>query len=140
MMYSGYLSEIFLLPYFVFYLRLDLMTMHLLLYIFLVPTIISAYTSPPRRIRDITRFLLGIAIIHAFTIVILAFIQGVYLLGLYIIGLYISLRLILTKKRGNSNRRVCEGCDHYDNPRCDGVKDYFLHQKGVRFELDVLSE
>ncbi len=103
-----------------------------LTYVLFTFTPLSVILEPPRPVKDFFRFLLGIAVISSYLAIILAFIELLQRFSWYpliaIIALiltHIIARVILIPLRKKQNKAICESCEQYNLPRCDGMKYYY---------------
>ncbi|MHA2172377.1 MAG: hypothetical protein ACXAB7_21105 [Candidatus Kariarchaeaceae archaeon] len=116
---------------------------HFILWALFLPTVMTSLLKPRRKIRDIARFSLGVAIMLALALFILALIEGVWWLAALIIVIYSIFRTKLSQMRENSNKKVCQNCPEVDNPRCSGLREFFDRQmivQGSQIRLDAYAE
>ncbi len=92
----------------------------ILLYLLIFPTIITAFLIENRLVKDIARFMLGVAFSIALTLVIFVdnwIVKGFILLNL-LPGYY-----YLQKRREEKNEEICKVCNEYEHlPYCTGFQ------------------
>ena len=144
MMYSGIIVSVILLPIFTLQWYGTSPILHLILvYVFFIPTVISAKIKPRRKIRDVTRFFLGFTYTEAVISVIISFSQKVWWIGILVILTYLIGSTTLTRVRESSNNKVCLNCPELNDPRCSGLRDYQERNsiiQGAAIRIDVFSE
>lgn len=144
MMYSGIIVSAILLPILTLAWYGTSPILHLILvYIFFIPTVISAKVKPRRKIRDVTRLFLGFTYTEAVIAIVVSFGQKVWWIGILVILTYLIGSTVLTRVREASNNNVCMSCPELNNPRCSGLKDYQERNsiiQGAAIRIDVFSE
>lgn len=94
----------------------------LLLYLLIGPTFLTAFLIENRLLKDISRFLLGMAFTTAF--VALIFVPNWLVKGLILINL-IPGYIYLNRRRSQQNEAVCAQCPEYPQiPHCPGYQVY----------------
>lgn len=92
------------------------------LYILILPTLITSFLIENRKLKDTARFLLGVSFILAFIQLVLTpdwIIKGWILLN------FIPGYIYLNKKREKNNNHICEKCPEKNNqPNCTGYQIY----------------
>ncbi|MFX0013768.1 MAG: hypothetical protein ACFFB2_03305 [Promethearchaeota archaeon] len=98
-----------------------------ILYILILPTLITAFLIENRRIKDISRFLLGTSFSIAF---LLLFFTPNWLIKAFILLNFIPGYIYLNKRRAKQNYEVCNQCSEYSElPYCTGYKIYTDREK-----------
>jgi hypothetical protein len=94
----------------------------LFLYILIFPTFITAFIIKNRVLKDVARFMLGLAFMLAFFLLLITpnwFVKGFILLN-FLPGYY-----YLQKRREIKNEEVCIECHEYKHrPYCNGYQIY----------------
>lgn len=137
-LYSGMILGILLSPIVVFVLHIDFWDAFIatnVMYIFLP---ISAFLNPPRWFKDISRFLLGVAMISAGLSVILSIVAltkgmnwGAFAVIMITLFIYFASRAYFTKFRDRKNEQVCRNCEQFYHPRCEGMVSAIDKAKGL---------
>ena len=98
-----------------------------ILYILVLPTILTAFLVKNRKIKDIARFLLGASFSLAFILLIFTpdwLIKGWILLN------FIPGYMYLNKRRAKKNNEVCSQCEEKEKiPNCSGYQIYADREK-----------
>jgi len=138
MLYSGMIFGLILAPIVVFVLNISYWMSFVAMFSMFIFTPISAFLEPPRWFKDISRFLLGIAMIGAGLSVILSIVtltQGInwWAVAVFLttIALYFSSRFYFTRFRDRKNEQICRNCEQFYNPRCDGMVSAVDKAKGL---------
>ncbi|MCG3259019.1 MAG: hypothetical protein H7644_04695 [Candidatus Heimdallarchaeota archaeon] len=137
-LYSGMIAGLILAPIMVFVLKVTFWMAFAATVSLFIFTPISAFLEPPRLIKDISRFFLGIAMISAGLSIILSIVAlaqamnwwafAVILITLF---LYFVSRAYFTGFRNRKNEQVCRNCDQFYHPRCDGMVDAVDRAKAI---------
>ncbi len=137
-LYSGMIAGLILAPIMVFVLKVTFWMVFTAMLVLFIFTPISAFLDPPRLIKDVSRFFLGIAMIAAGLSVILSIVTlaqamnwWAFVVILVTIALYFSSRAYFTRYRNRKNEQVCRKCDQFYHPRCDGMVDAVDRAKAV---------
>ena len=137
-LYCGFIAGLILAPIMVFVLKVTFWMVFVAMLVLFIFTPISAFLDPPRLIKDVSRFFLGIAMIAAGLSVILSIVTlaqamnwWAFVVILVTIALYFSSRAYFTRFRNRKNEQVCRKCDQFYRPRCDGMVDAVDRAKAV---------
>lgn len=129
-LYGGMIAGLILAPIAVFVLKVTFWMVFVATLVLFIFTPISAFLEPPRIIKDICRFFLGIALIAAGLTVILSIVTLAQAMNwwafvsiLLTITIYFSSRAYFTRFRNRKNEQVCRSCEQFYHPRCDGMAD-----------------
>ncbi len=106
-----------------------------LLYLLIIPTIITTFLVKNRKMKDLSRFLLGMS----FTIAFLLLIFGPNLLiKVWILINFVLGYLYLNKRRADQNEQVCQQCREYPTrPYCSGYQIYAEREELVRTQIHL---
>lgn len=97
------------------------------LYTLVIPTFLTTYLIKIRKLKDISRFMLGIAYTLTLFIVIL---HPNWLLKVIVLIHIIPGNYIMNSKRSQKNNEVCDKCDEKEErPYCSGYKEYKIREK-----------
>ena len=127
MQYSGMIfafALIFLgsLPVFNLWISMNEIDVGLILYFLIFPTILTAFFIKNRKIKDIARFMLGMAFTIAF--ILLVFTPNL-LIKIFIFINFLPGYIYLQKRRETKNNEICENCEEYESrPYCSGYQIY----------------
>ncbi len=130
MQYSGMIISFIVLSFGIFFGWLHIQSdieVGFVLYVLILPTLITSFLIENRKLKDTARFLLGVS----FT---LAFVQLVFTPDWVIKG-WILLNFLpgyiyLNKKRGKNNNQTCGICpEKNDEPNCSGYQIYADREK-----------
>lgn len=98
-----------------------------ILYVLILPTIITAFLIKNRKIKDLARFLLGTAFSLAFVLLIFTpdwLIKGWILLN------FVPGYIYLNRRRGVKNDEICNHCEEFSKiPNCSGYQIYTDREK-----------
>ena len=137
-LYSGMIFGLILAPIVVFVLHINFWIAFIATNIMFIFTPISAFLNPPRWFKDVSRFLLGIAMISAGLSIILAVVAltqgmdwGAFAVILITLFVYFSSRIYFTRFRDRKNEQVCRNCEQFYHPRCDGMLSAVDKAKGL---------
>lgn len=152
MQYSGMIVALALIiignfPFLKWWNGLTEIQVGIVLYLMVIPTILTAFFLENRTLKDLARFLLG----ASFTV---AFIQMVFtpdwLIKGWILVNFLPGYIYLNKRRASHNANVCESCEEYSSmPYCSGYQIYadreniFLNQAiqgGIRDPFSLSPE
>lgn len=94
----------------------------LIVYLLIAPTFLTTFLVKNRIMKDLSRFLLGMAFLTAFVVLLLIpdwFIKGLILVH-FIPGYF-----YLNKRRSQQNEGICTQCGEYPTiPNCPGYQVY----------------
>ncbi|MHA1994220.1 MAG: hypothetical protein ACW97Z_06740 [Candidatus Hodarchaeales archaeon] len=126
MQYSGMSLAVFLI-FFDFFFQVLFSTLTefqfgIVLYFLILPTFLTTFIIKNRLLKDISRFMLGLAFTFAIFLVFTSpdwIVKG-YLLLNFIPGYY-----YLQKRRETKNEEICIECQEYEHrPYCSGYQTY----------------
>jgi hypothetical protein len=128
-MYSGVLLGLILIPIFDVVLHMNFWTAFGLNWGLFLCTPLSVFLHPPRVVKDISRMLLGVAIVNTFNIIVLAILSlvegfnwGALVIILITANLYYFSRRYFSKLRDRRNEIVCRDCEQFYDVRCEGMR------------------
>ncbi len=137
-LYSGMIFGLILAPIVVFVLHISFWIAFIATNSMFILTPISAFLKPPRWFKDISRFLLGIAMISAGLSVILAIVEltkgmdwGAFAVIIITLSVYFGSRAYFTRFRDRKNEQVCRNCEQFYHPRCEGMRSVVDKVKGL---------
>jgi hypothetical protein len=137
-LYSGMIFGLILAPIVVFVLNINFWIAFISTNVMFMFTPISAFLEPPRWFKDISRFLLGIAMISAGLSVILAIVTittgmnwWAFAVILITLSIYFGSRVYFTRFRDKKNEQVCRNCEQFYHPRCEGMVSAVDKAKGL---------
>jgi uncharacterized membrane protein len=94
----------------------------ILLYILILPTISTAFIIKSRKVKDVARFMLGMAFTIAFILFLLT--PNLLVKGFIAIN-FLPGYIYLQKRREIKNNEICEDCSEYEHtPFCSGFQIY----------------
>ena len=112
-------------------------------------TPLTVFLPAPRPLKDISRLMLGIAVVTALTTIVLSIIELVknqtwlaFIPLLITVTVYFSSRKYFSKLRFRRNEQICRACEQFYLPHCDGMSediDTIIANKSRR-EGDAFSE
>ena len=111
----------------------------ILLYFLILPTLFTAFIIENRKLKDIARFMLGMAFTFAF--ILFLFTPDLLVKGFIVIN-FLPGYIYLQKRREQKNVEICLECDEYKHsPYCSGYQIYAdresiflsqIHQGGIK--------
>lgn len=125
MQYSGMVISLVIITIgalFSIWSELNEIQIGIVLYLLIIPTILTAFLLKNRVLKDIARFMLGISFTVAFLLLI--FTPDFLIKGWIVIN-FIPGYMYLNMRRGEKNSEICENCEEYNNlPNCRGYQTY----------------
>ena len=148
-MYLGMMLGVILAPIAIFVLNINYWIAFISTNIFYIFTPISVLLNPPRKVKDVFRLLLGVAMISMIVTIILSIIEQfsgfnpwALVVMLVSILIYIVSKRYFTRLRSRRNERVCRECDQFYLPRCEGMEQKLSPEEidSKTLDLTELSE
>ncbi len=146
-MYSGVLIGIILAPIAVFVLQINFWVAFATTNVLYIFTPISIIFNPPRIIKDISRLLLGVALISSLLSIVLSVVRlveglnyGAISVIIITFSIYLSSRFYFSRLRDKRNENVCRNCEQFYLPRCDGMRQREENGKSAKNQNDISSE
>ncbi|MHA1944707.1 MAG: hypothetical protein ACXAC6_02525 [Candidatus Hodarchaeales archaeon] len=127
MQYSGMIFAFLLIfigsiPLINFWANWNEFQIGIILYLLIFPTILTALIIKNRKLKDIARFMLGMAFSIAFVVFI--FTPNLLIKGFIFIN-FLPGYIYLQKRRETKNMAICMECDEFEHsPYCSGYQIY----------------
>jgi len=138
MQYLGMLIAFFIIvleSLFDFWSHFSDIQIGIILYLLIIPTIITTFLVKNRKMKDFSRFLLGMSFTIAF--ILLIFTPNL-LIKAWILINFIPGYLYLNKRRADHNEQVCQQCSEYaTQPYCSGYQNYAEREELVRTQIHL---